>query len=155
MMFAPRPKGLGKESFLKLNDQEEITGVFRGEIYLYKRHWINKRGIECSGESCPVCKADAKKENYPSFRFRINFITSKDGQWIAKIFEGGSEVYDSLTRLDKKHDLSKTAVEITRAGLGTSTKYHILPLKDYPMTKELEATLKSVTLKPLHSETEN
>lgn len=144
MLFEPRPKGLGKENFLTLNDKEEVSGFFRGEIYTYKRHWTSNRSQECTGQECPFCKADP--ESYPSFRFRINFITSRDGQWVSKIFEGGGETYDLLTNLDRKYDLTKTPIEITRQGLKQSTKYHIMPLLNQPITKEMEAKLKSVAL---------
>lgn len=144
MLFTPRQKGLGKDNFLKLRDKEEITGLFRGEIYTFKRHWSNNQGVECVGEDCPVCKVDP--ENYPAFRFRINFITTIDGKWVAKIFEGGGELYDSLANLDRKFDLSKTVVEITRRGLKQSTKYDILPLVNEQVTSEMEKKLKEVDL---------
>lgn len=144
MMFAPRVKGLGADSFLKLNDKEEVTGVFSGEIYTFKRHWVANRGSECIGEGCTICAADP--EAFPSFRFRVNFVTTKDGQWVSKIFEGGGETYDLLVNHDKKFDLGKTIVDITRMGLKTNTKYNILPRLDQPISREMEAKIKSVTL---------
>jgi hypothetical protein len=150
MLFKPRQKGLGSENFLKLNDREEVSGFFRGEIYSFRRHWHEGRGVECTGNDCPICAI--APENKPASRYRINFVTSKDGQWIPKIFEFGNEIYDSLVDKDKKYDLLKTAVEITRRGLKTNTKYEILPLVNYPVTKEIEAKLKNVTLLPLSSE---
>jgi hypothetical protein len=147
MLFAPRPKSLGKDAFLKLSDKEEVTGIFRGEIHTFRRHWANNRGVECGGEGCAICQADP--ENYPAFRFRINFITTKDGKWLAKIFEGGGELYDTLTSLDKKFDLSKTVVEITRLGLKQNTKYNVLPRIDQPVSKEMEAKIGAVGLLPL------
>lgn len=144
MIFTPRPKGLGKDNFLKLRDKEEISGLFRGKPYTYKRHWLNNQSAECVGEDCPYCKADP--EHSPAFRFRINFITTIDGKWVAKIFEGGGELYDQLCNLDRKYDLSKTVVEITRRGLKQSTKYDILPLVNEPVTPEIENRLKEVEL---------
>lgn len=144
MLFAPRSKGLGKENFLTLNDKEEVTGLFRGELYTYKRHWLDNRSQECSGKECLICKAEPEK--FPSFRFRINFVTTRDGQWIAKIFEGGGETYDLLTGLDKKFDLTKTVIDITRRGLKQNTKYDITPRLDQPVTKEVETKVKAVTL---------
>jgi hypothetical protein len=148
MLFTPRQKGLGSDNFLKLNDKEEVAGYFTGEIYKFKRHWSNNKGIECTGaETCPICRIDS--DNYPAFRFRINFVTTKDGQWVAKIFEGGGETYDQLTTLDRKYDLTTTAVEITRHGLKQNTKYMIMPLVNQPLTKEMESKIKSVSLQPL------
>src|SRR4051812_3522620 len=99
MMFKPRPRGLGAANFLKLADGEEVTGVFRGGIYTFRKHWMGQGTptVECAGADCPVCVTKPPKG--PSFRFRVNLITSKDGQWIAKIFEGGSELYDQLSIL--------------------------------------------------------
>ena len=151
MLFTPRPKGLGSENFLKLNDKQEVTGIFQGGIYTFRRHWLNNRGSECPGEGCQICAADPEK-NYPSFRFRVNFITTKDGKWVAKIFEGGGETYDILTNLDRKFDLTKTVVEIGRSGLKQNTKYNVIPLTNYPITKEMDAMIKAVTLLALSSE---
>ena len=148
MLFAPRPKGLGKENFLRLNDQEEVTGIFRGDIYLFKRHWANNRSSECPGAGCQLC-ATQLKENYAAFRFRINFVAYKNGQWIAKVFEGGGATYDLLTSLDKKFDLSKIFIDITRRGMRQNTKYDILPRTDQPITQEMEAKIKAIQLVPL------
>jgi len=148
MLFTPRPKGLGKENFLRLNDQEEVTGLFRGDIYLFKRHWENNRSSECPGASCSLC-ATKLKENYPAFRFRINFVAYQNGQWVPKIFEGGGETYDLLTCLDKKFDLTKTIIDITRRGVKQNTKYDIHPRRDQSITQEMESKLKAVQLVPL------
>jgi hypothetical protein len=150
MMFKPRPKGLGRDNFLKLNDREEVTGVFRGEIYTFKRHWTGQSSVACTGDDCPVCKVDS--ENRPAFRFRVNFITTRDGQYVAKIFEGGGELYDSLCNLDRKFDLANTVVEITRRGLKQNTKYDVLPLSNTPLTKEMRAKIDSVQLLALSAE---
>lgn len=149
MLFTPRPKGLGKDNFLKLRDKEEVTGIFQGETYIFKRHWTGNQGVECTGDGCVVCSKD---ERYPAFRFRINFITTIDGKWVAKIFEGGGELYDLLTNLDRKFDLSKTVVEITRMGLGQNTKYNILPLVNKAITPEMAQRLKEVDLLALSLE---
>lgn len=142
MMFKPRPKGLGRDNFLKLNDREEVTGVFKGDIHTFKRHWTGQSSVECIGEGCPVCANDP--ENRPAFRFRVNFITTKDGQYVAKIFEGGGELYDTLSNLDRKFNLADTVVEITRRGLKQSTKYDILPMTNQPISKEMRAKLDAV-----------
>lgn len=147
MLFVPRPKSLGKDNFLKLGDKEEVTGVFKGELYTFRRHWTNNRSTECAGEGCPICKEDP--ENYPAFRFRANFITTKDGRWLPKIFEGGGELYDQLTNLDRKFNLVKTVVDIARSGLKQNTKYNVVPRTDIPITKEMEAKIAAVELLPL------
>jgi hypothetical protein len=150
MLFTPRPKGLGKDNFLQLRDKEEATGIFSGEIYTFKRHWTNNRSTECLGEDCSICKVDP--ENYPSFRFRINFITTINGQWVSKIFEGGGETYDLLTGLDRKVDLAKTFIDITRQGLKQNTKYHFFPRTNEALTKEMKAKIDEVELLALCAE---
>jgi hypothetical protein len=147
MLFTPRTKGLGKENFLRLSDQEECSGLFRGDIYTFKRHWINGRSEECKSVACTICASDP--ENRPSFRFRVNFVTYKNGQWVAKIFEGGGEIYDLLTNLDRKFNLSSTLIDITRRGTQQNTKYDILPRVDQPITQEMEARIKTIPLLPL------
>lgn len=164
MMFEPRKKGLGKENFLSLNDKEEVTGLFRGEIYTFKRHWVSNRGTECIGEGCHFCRDDDEynatekdnsKRRFPAFRFRVNFVTTKDGQWVAKIFEGGGETYDLLSSLDKKFDLAKTVVDIARRGLKQNTKYDILPRVDQPLTKEMSSKINAVPLLALSADEKN
>jgi hypothetical protein len=147
MFFLPRLKRLSKESFLNLNDQEEATGIFSGEIYTFKRHWLNNRGIECTESGCPTCASHP--ENHPSFRFRVNFVTLKNGQWIAKVFESGGEVYDLLVSLDKKFNLSKVLIDITRRGMKQNTKFDILPRADKPVSQEMMDKMKAVDLLPL------
>ena len=154
MLFTPRPKGLGKENFLKLNDQEEVTGIFKGDIHTFKQHWANGKSFECVGQECSYCKCRGQdcscegdsKKHYPGFRFRINFVTPNEGQWKAKIFEGGGELYDFLTSLDKKFDLTRTLIDITRRGMKQETKYDILPRVDQPITQEMAAKIQAAPL---------
>ena len=148
-MFPPRPKGLGKENFLKLSDQEEVTGIFRGELITFKKHWVHGASTECLGSSCGICKEDPK--NYPMFRFRINFIVFKKNQWEAKIFEAGGGVYDLLTSLNKKMDLSQVLIEITRRGMKQNTKYDFLPRTDIPISQEMKKQIQAMELLPLSS----
>lgn len=144
MMFAPRPKGLGSDNFLKLNDREKVVGVFKGDLYKFRRHWVGGKGMECEGaDKCPVCKEGSSKENYPSFRFRINFVTDK---MIPKIFEGGAETYDALTLVDAQYDLSQYIVQISRRGLGKKTTYEFEVDAKTPLTKENKTKIESVTL---------
>jgi hypothetical protein len=156
-IFAPRARGLGKDNFLKLNDGEEVTGIFKGEPYTYRRHWINQRGVECEGVgTCQYCAAENQKPEkdraFPSFRFRINFVTTKDGKWVSKIFEGGGELYDQLVKIDQKFDLSKTVVDLSRSGTKQNTKYSVLPRTDLPLSKDMAEKVAAVPTLPLTAE---
>jgi hypothetical protein len=151
MLFQPRPKGLGKDNFVKLGDGQEIMGVFRGTPHTFRQHWINNQSTECIGAECPLCKAEQSKAEprKPSFRFRINLITTVDGKYVPKIFEGGGELYDDLVDLDKKFNLAATPVSIMRRGLKKDTRYSIIPRADKPVTKEMEELISQVKLLPL------
>jgi hypothetical protein len=144
MMFTPRPKGIGKDNYLNIDDGGEVTGVFKGDIHKYRSHWMQSqnRSLDCIGADCAICKQDP--ENYPAFKFRVNFITSKDGKWIAKVYQGGGKVYDMLVALDKKFDLSKTVVDISRSGKKQNTQYTITPRLDQPLSKEMAAAIAKV-----------
>jgi hypothetical protein len=151
MLFKPRPKGLGKENFIRLKDREEITGVFRGEIQETWTHWVNRRPIECVGEGCQTCVAAPQAK--ARFRFRVNLVTSKDGKYVAKIFESGGETYDAFAAWGAKFDLTKMIVDIQRVGSGQDdTKYVLMPRVDKPITPEMEAQISAVTLIPLKPE---
>ena len=156
MLFNPRPKGLGRDNFVKLNDGQEITGVFRGVPHTFRRHWEGNRGSECIGAECPLCKAESEKKEpkRPAFRFRINLLTSAEGKYAPKIFEGGGELYDELSSLDKKFNLAQTPVTITRRGTGTNTRYSIIPLPHMPVSKEMDKQISAVTLLPLTAQVE-
>lgn len=148
MLFNPRPKGVG---FLKLADGEEVSGAFVGAPYTFRQHWVKGRGAECQGEGCTFCanpELDKDgKAKFPGFRFRINFVTTIDGKYAARIFEGGGKTYDKLVALDKKFDLTNTSVEITRRGVKQNTDYDFYPGK--PITEKVRAQIKAVELLPL------
>lgn len=148
MIFNPRPKtlGLGAKAYVSLKDGEEITGVFRGNPYTYYRHWTGTNGVECTRKlmgTCDLCETSEKKAAY---RFKMNFITSVDGKYVAKVFEGGGDLYDELANLHKKFNLAVNPVEITRRGTGTSTRYTILPLVNAPLTNEMQMQIEAVPL---------
>lgn len=112
-------------------DQDSIKGVFAGNPLPYKQHWLGsgKRPVVCEGldAGCKFC-LDGQKA---SFRFRINFITTENKAMVSKIFEQGWNVWKSLEALNKKVELERTTVEITRMGEGRNdTNYVITPILD-------------------------
>lgn len=116
----------GGSTFLKFKDGESKIGVFRGEIYEFFQVWEN-------GKSRVVGPEEGKS------RFRLNFITKEDGELKAKIFEFSLTTYNVLAEISSDYDLEKTAVKVTRRGMGTDTTYLITPMppKDQPSEAHL------------------
>jgi hypothetical protein len=146
----PHESGLSSNQFIKLQDKESIKGVFRGDPFDFKQHFIKteNKSYNCTGNgNCEWC---AKGEK-PKFRFRINFITKDaDGNYTAKILEHGARFYTSLKSLHESgYNLEKTVVSITRNGKGTDTTYTILPLPNGVVNESLEKSLSAVKLNDL------
>ena len=127
MQFNASPdigNGGSQDLFVKLKDKESIVGVFRGQPYEFRIHWVDKRSKPC----LPPCELCDQKVKF-SFQFRLNFITRVSGNWVAKILEKGSVVYDSLKQLNEDYPLEKYAVRIIRSGSQMNdTVYTILPI---------------------------
>jgi hypothetical protein len=139
---------LGGQFFVKLKDKESVVGVFRGEPYDFKQHWLSTRSQMCQGTNCPECQKGTK----PSFRFRLNFVVSENGKYASKIFEQGRAVYNDLASLNNSgYALEKTIVKITRTGTDKATKYTILPLPapQGTLTPDKEKLIAAVTLHDL------
>ena len=113
-----------------------LRGVFRGEPYLYRRHWLGHSGAECTGDQCEHCK----KGNKSTFRFRMIFICrSESGNLEAKIFENGWDLFNSLKALNNDYPLEKHTVKITRQGsTAHDTTYSALPEKYGEVTDQME-----------------
>ncbi len=149
MQFREESEGGGK-NFLKLKPGQSVRGVLRGDLYEFRQHWINNKGVACPGEGCAICAKGEKN----SFRFRLNFVMreTEGGPFVAKIFEQGWMVYAQLRELHKDYPLPETVIKITRNGEGTNTTYVITPTKD-ALTGALAASVKSVPLLDLsHSQ---
>ncbi len=143
----------GGGSFLKINDKESVVGLFRGDPFEYKQHWINKQGVYCTGEGCPACADDEKKnaqdggKRKATFRFRLNFVTYDGVEYKPWILEQGWNFYQDLKGLHEgDYNLEKTLVKITRMGTGNMTKYTILPVANKVMTEEELARIGQVKL---------
>lgn len=134
--------------FLKLEDKEEITGVFRGKFYYFYNHYLKNEGKSylCTGkeQGCPYCP-----KSKPSFRFKVNLVTrNSNGEFIAKVFESGITIYRHLKELNKKYeDLNKVFITLARHGLSTNTTYSVIPLPKWQLTQGAEAIISQV---PLH-----
>jgi len=147
-MFYPLPTNGNAHSgkaFISLkNDGDSIKGVFRGEPHLFRQHWTNtpqgKRSVDCVGVECAVCKTGDKSK----FKFRCNFVTLENGAYVAKIYEGGKTIYDSLADIAKEYGpdkMSGVLLKITRKGQGMDTSYSVVvaPPSAQPNSVELDA----------------
>lgn len=128
------PDGGGASDYLKLKDKESITGVFVGEMYEFFALWKDKKPL-----IVPEGTDGAK------FRFKVNFVTKEDDNYVAKIFEQGKIVYKQLLEINKEYPLETIAVKITRQGSGQmDTEYLFMPM--------LKTTVSEAVYKvPLHS----
>lgn len=150
MKFQERNSNGAKLDFLKLTSGQSAKGVFRGDIYEFKRHWVNQRSVTCPGSGCEHCTAGDK----PSFRFRLNFVINENGALTAKVFEQGWTVYDTLRALHADYNLETYQMKVTRSGEGTNTSYQITPVPKGEVTKDMEAKIKTIKLHELSPEQE-
>ena len=118
------PESAGSKNFLKLKDQESVSGIFRGQLKEFFVIWEN-------GKSRPVPEGTPGAK----FRFRVNFVMKDGSGYTPKIMEQGRIVYDALAAIHEEYNLEQTIVKITRNGTGTDTTYSLLPL----LKKEISA----------------
>lgn len=137
--------GIDSKNFIRLkNDKQSVVGVFRGDPFDYKTHWISNRTQTCKGSNCSYCA----NGNKPQFKFLVNFVIYENNQYMVKIFEQGWTVYESMKALNEDFDLEKTIVKITRRGTGRdNTTYSILPIPGNPrLTPERERMIAALSL---------
>lgn len=126
-------------TYLKLNDKDQVKGVFRGDVEEFFVTWENGKSREC-----------APDDDGAKFRFRVNFVTKENGSLTAKIWEGGQIVYNQLRDLNESFDLERTVVTVKRNGTGKDTTYSVLPAgKDFKVSDEMERQLANVKLHDL------
>lgn len=101
-------------SFIKLKDGEAVSGIFRGEPYVFYKAYPDSTEYDEW--------ADGR-----SFRFRINLVTKEGSEYVAKIYEAGSTVRDILMACrDEYGDELDAVFKIKRNGTGTDTTYNIM-----------------------------
>ncbi len=142
MKFGANPSEGSDSNYLKLKSGEVAIGVFRGEPHEFSVLWNEGKPTDC-----PAGTPGAK------FRFRINFVTKKEGAYTPTIWEQGALVYNHLKTMSEDYELEKTIVKITRKGEKLDTEYMIMPIaKGCEVTPELEAQLSEIKLQDLSSE---
>jgi hypothetical protein len=136
----------GNMSFLKIDPGSSVKGIFRGDPYEFRIHWVAGASTVCTGKDCPSC-ADSIRS---SFRFRINFITNENSNFTAKVWEGGKKVYEMLKALhESEYNLEKHAMKISRSGSGTDTTYSVIPVANGTIKPDVEKVLSAIELNKL------
>lgn len=139
MKFNSSPSnGSGGNNFLKLKDGESATLILQGDIYEFYAVWQESRYVHV-----PAGTPKA------SFKFRVNAITLENGAFVAKILEGGANLYRDLKELNVEYDLETTKIKMTRSGSGTETRYTVMPLAKQPLSKEQLKQIVAVELQDL------
>ncbi len=135
----------GPSNFIKLKDGETIAGICRGEIEDGFVIWENRVKTPVS-EGTPGAK----------FSFKVNFVVKEGTSYVAKVLEGGIQIYKQLSALSAQWDLPDTVILISREGSGpTDTEYTVMPAppKQQP-TKEALEFIASMELNDLSGEPE-
>lgn len=146
MKFSAEGGSTDSKNYLRLKDKDSARGVFVGDPYEFRMHWVGGRSVLCSEDAnCKHCAMDLKS----SFRFRINFIIKGENGYEAKIFEQGWTTYNALKELHEgDYNLENHLMKISRSGSGQhDTTYSIIPVPKGEITAEQAKALVKV---PLH-----
>ncbi len=126
----------GPSNFIKLKDGETVAGVLRGEPHECYVLWENKVKTEV-----PINTPGAK------FNFKINLIVKEGSSYVAKVLEGGAQIYKQLASLSKEWELDETVVIIGRDGTGLDTEYTVMPAPPkQQVSKESMGFIKTIEL---------
>lgn len=130
----------GPSNFIKLKDGESIAGICRGEIEENFVVWENR-------VKTPVPEGTPGSR----FNFRVNFIVKEGTSYVAKVLEGGVQIYKQLAILSAQWDLDETVIFISREGSGPNdTEYTVMPAPPkQQVTKEALEFIKSIELNDL------
>lgn len=147
MKFKDLPKNEssgGALPFLKLQNNETVTGILTGDIYDFHHIFAERKVVP------PGTKGAA-------FRFRVNFVTKDAQGFVAKVWEQGAVVYNKLKDLDAiirkmskgQQDLSTTVVEITRRGMTKDDTEYEITIADQQPTEQTWKVIAKVPLNKL------
>ena len=145
MKFPKRDRVNGPSNYLKLKDGESVTGILRGDLYKYYETGFG-----------PTAKIVGPGEG--AEKYRANFIVKEGAQYVAKVWNFGGKIYDTLSALEESGwDLDHTLLTVSRVGTTKeNTKYTVTPVKQEPSPsalKEIEKLeLNTLTPKPFQNE---
>lgn len=152
MEFKAENGSMDSKNYLRLKDKESVKGVFAGEPYSFRRHWVVNKSVPCTEDlKCPHCIAGLRA----TFSFRINFLIKENDNYVCKIFEQGWSVYQLLKQINSEYDLEKHIVKISREGSGPNdTNYTILPVPNGLIKDDLAKKLIKIELHDLKHKVE-
>jgi len=134
----------GPNHFIRLKDGEDVRGILRGEIREAWVIWENKKKIEVN-EGDPGAR----------FNFQVNMVVKEGTSYVAKILEGGPQIYKQLANLSKDWELENTVIIIRRDGIELNTEYTVNPAPPKQQApKEALEFIQTIELHDLAPQTE-
>lgn len=107
----------GPSNFIKLKDGESVAGICRGEIEEGFVVWENRVKTPVP-EGTPGAR----------FNFKVNFVVKEGVGYVAKMLEGGIQIYKQLAALSAQWELEETVIFISREGSSQNdTEYTVMP----------------------------
>lgn len=134
---------IGGGNFLRIEPNTAVTGVFVGEIATFYCKWEDRRRVVCS------------PEQGGKFRFAANFIVKENGVFVAKILEGGAQIYKQVQEFENNgYSVDDTIFTIKRQGSGMETEYFVTPQRER-ISPEMQKQLKAVEIYEINGGDEN
>lgn len=107
----------GASNYLKIADGENVVVIPRGEIYGFKVKWEG-------GKSSEIPESDSARHN----RFKVNVLVKENDKYVAKVWEFGVMIYNTLASFAEEMEIVKTKIKVSRKGTLTDTIYTLVPL---------------------------
>lgn len=130
----------GSKDYIKLKDGQFVEGVFVGEPYPFYQKYQDKLEYTEWAEG-------------RSFRFKMNFVTKENGQYVCKIFQNNKTTFKALEEAIAEYG-QDCLYKVKRTGsTKEDTTYSVL--FKAKLNEEQVAKVKAVDMHPLHGKTGN
>lgn len=145
----PAPKsggkgvGIGADNFLKVDDGEDVTVVFRGQPFLYYQDWDESTNTK-QIFSEPVAGAKAR------YLWNAVIYDSSAKKFVAKVWDMANSTYELLYKINKSLPLETTKIQISRKGVKKNTRWTVFALG--PIDEKTKKAIEAVRLNILHRE---
>lgn len=128
--------------WLRITEEEPISGVFRGDFYSYRQHWTPKGGVICA-ENAGCFRCDS---NPPIPRFALNFLIKNGDGFEPKILEVPQKAFKAILQQLNQHGFD-AIYRIERLGSGANTAYSVTHASD--LSEEEKAGIEACELHKL------